>query len=233
MGKLLVKEKQVVVPGDLLAEGMDFLPANGAYRENDKVVSMQLGMVDVNGRLVKVMALSGNYVPKQGDVVIGRVNDMSYTSWFVDIGYANDAVLGLRDATTDFIERGAELSAYFDIGDLIVTKITNVTRSKMVDLTMKGPGLRKLVGGRILKVSPAKVPRIVGKRGSMITMVTTATNCQITVGQNGRVWISGRSTDDEWLAAEAIKLIEEKAHINGLTEKVKEFLEKNKVKRSQ
>ncbi len=228
MGQLLVKEKQVVVPGELLAEGMDFLPANGAYRDNDKVVAMQLGMVEVNGRLVKVIPLSGNYVPKANDTVIGRVTDISYSNWFVDIGYAYDAVLGMKDATSDYIERGAELSQYFGIGDIIVTKVTNVTKSKMIDLTMKGMGLRKLIGGRIITVSPVKVPRILGKKGTMISMIQKETDCRIVVGQNGRVWISGKEPKSELLAEQAIKMVDQFAHVSGLTDKVKEFLQKNR-----
>lgn len=232
MGKILVEEKQIVVPGDVLAEGMDFLPASGAFRENDKVISMQLGMAEVNGRLVRVMPLAGAYVPKVDDVVIGRVTDMSYSNWFIDVGYAMDGVLSVRDGVNEFVERGAEISDYYGIGDIIVTRIINVTKSKMIDLSMKGPGLRKLTGGRLVTVTPARVPRVIGKQGSMVTMIKEYTDCQITVGQNGRIWLSGKSAEGEWLASEAIMLIEKYAHISGLTERVKELLEKNKVQRS-
>lgn len=228
MGRLLVEEKSIVVPGDFLAEGMDYLPAGGAFRENDKVISSQVGVVEINGRLVKVIPLAGAYVPKRDDVVIGRVTDVSYSNWFVDVGYAFDAVMSLKDGTTDFIERGAELSEYYDIGDFVVARISNVTKSKMIDISMKGPGLRKLIGGKIIQICPIKVPRVIGKQGSMVGMIKDATGCQIIVGQNGRVWLSGRTPEDELLATQAIELIEAKAHISGLTEVVKEFLEKRK-----
>jgi len=230
MGNILVEEKQIVVPGEVLADGMDFLPANGAFRENDKVISMRLGMVSVNGRLIKVIPLTGKYVPRKDDLVIGKVQDMNYSSWFIDVGYANDGMLNMREATSDFIERGAELSKYYDIGDFVAAKITNVTKSKMIDLTMKGPGLKKLVGGRIVQITPVKVPRVVGKQGSMIGMIKQFTNCQILVGQNGRVWVSGKEPTDEHLAVEAILMIEEKSHVSGLTDKIKSFLEQHKGK---
>ena len=35
---LLAKDKNVVVPGQILAEGMDFLPSFGTYRKNDKII---------------------------------------------------------------------------------------------------------------------------------------------------------------------------------------------------
>lgn len=228
MGKLNVDEKTIVVPGEVLAEGMDYLPAGGAFRENDRVISAQVGVVEVNGRLVKVIPLAGAYVPKKDDVVIGRVTDVSYSNWFVDIGYAFDAVMSLKDGTTEFVERGAELSEFYGIGDFVVARVSNVTKSKMIDLSMKGPGLRKLIGGKIATICPIKVPRVIGKQGSMVSMIKDYTGCQIIVGQNGRIWISGKTPADELLASEAIRVIEEKAHMSGLTDIVKEFLEKRK-----
>lgn len=231
MGKLLIEDKAIVVPGDILAEGMDYLPAGGAFRENDKVISAQVGVVEINGRLVKIIPLAGAYVPKKDDVVIGRVSDVSYSNWFVDIGYAFDGVMSLKDGTTDFVERGAELSDYYGIGDFVVARVSNVTKSKMIDLSMKGPGLRKLIGGKIATICPIKVPRVIGKMGTMVTMIKDYTGCHIIVGQNGRIWISGATSEDELTASQAIELIEQNAHISGLTDVVKEFLEKKKAEK--
>ena len=61
----------------------------------------------------------------------------------------------------------------------------------------------------------------------MISMVKKYTGCEITAGQNGRIWISGKSVENEILATKTIKLIEEKAHVSGLTDNIKEFLEKS------
>lgn len=224
-------ENGIVVPGDVLATGMGYVPSGGCAREKQDVIASQVGTVSVKGRMIRVIPLSGTYIPKKDDVVIGIINEVSYSNWFVDIGYAYEAVLSMKDASSDYIERGAELSDYFGLKDLILTKVTNVTKSKSVDLTMKGPGLRKLVGGRLIQVTPVKVPRVVGKKGSMITMIKEATNCIITVGQNGRVWISGKDPAMERLAEDAIMQIEQKAHVSGLTEKIKQFLESRKVKK--
>ena len=94
---------------------------------------------------------------------------------------------------------------------------------------MKGPGLRKLEEGRIITVNAHKVPRIIGKQGSMVTMIKQYTDCRIIVGQNGVIWIQG-SPEGELLSVKTIKEIEEKAHINGLTEMIKNFLENNKIR---
>ena len=133
-------------------------------------------------------------------------------------------MLPVKDATAQYIARGANLTAFFDIGEYVVAKITNVTSQKLVDVSTKGPGLRKLSGGRIIKVNPYKVPRIIGKQGSMVSMIKDATNSKITVGQNGLIWVGGEPKDI-LKAANAIKMIEENSHMKGLTDKVKEFLQ--------
>lgn len=228
MGELLVKEKQVVAPGEIVATGMDYLPASGAFREDDNIVSGQLGIVNISGRLIKITALKGPYIPKRGDTVIGRVSDVTYSNWFVDVGYAYEASLNMKEATSAFIPRGSELTDIFKLNDFIVAGITNVTKSKAIDITMRGPGLKKLVGGKIVVVPAAKVPRIVGKEGSMINMIKEMTGCHIIAGQNGRIWVSGKDPADERLAVSAIELISAESHISGLTDKVKGVLEKAK-----
>ena len=49
MGELFFEERAIVVPGDKLASGMDYLPAGGAYRKNEDVVSSIVGLLNVNG----------------------------------------------------------------------------------------------------------------------------------------------------------------------------------------
>ena len=227
---IVVKEKEIVVPGEVLAEGMDFLPAQGTYRKDDKILASRLGLVIVDKRLVKIIPLSGRYLPKNGDTIIGEVIDITIGGWRLDINSAYTAMLSMKDATHEFIRKGADLTRYFNIGDYMVTKIRNVTSQNLVDLTMKGPGLRKLKGGRIIKVNSNKVPRIIGKGGSMVGMVKRATNCSIIVGQNGFVWIQGEP-ESEVLAIETVKMIEANSHVSGLTENIKEFLEQKTGKK--
>lgn len=226
MGELIVQDKGIVIPGEVIATGMDFLPAGGVFREQDRIIAMQLGIVSVSGRLIKLIPLSGRYVPKRGDTVIGKVVDIGFSGWRIEIGWAFEANLSMKDASSEFIEKKADLTQYYDYGDVVAAQITHVSGSKIIDLTMRGPGLRKLKGGKIIEVSSSKVPRIIGKQGSMIQLIKEKTGCKIIVGQNGRVWISGLTPESEMLATEAIYLIEQNSHHEGLTDKIKEFLEK-------
>ena len=221
---LKVNDKDIVVPGEELAIGLDFIPSYGTLREDDKVISSLLGIASINGRILKVIPLSGRYNPKVNDLVIGKVTNISFSSWIMDIGYAYEAVLSLKEGTSEFIERGADLTQYYDFGELVLAKVINVTKSKNIDLSAKGPGLKKLKNGKLLEVTPSKIPRVIGKQGSMISLLKEKTGCEIIAAQNGKVWISG-SPEKEILVTRAIDIIEKEAHMSGLTDKIKSLLE--------
>ncbi len=222
--KLFVQDKSVVVPGEVLAQGLSYLPGNGTYRVNERIIANKLGLLNMEGKVMKTIPLAGRYLPKRNDVIVGRVLDILMSGWRLEINSPYSAVLPLKDATFSYIEKGDDLTRYFELDDYIVCKITNVTSQNLVDVSCKGPGLQKLKGGRTISVGTQKVPRIIGKRGSMVGMIKMATGCKITVGQNGLVWLNGEP-EMEPIAVSAIRLIEEKSHISGLTDKVKKFLE--------
>jgi len=92
-----------------------------------------------------------------------------------------------------------------------------------VELTLSDQRLGVLKSGRILEISPAKVPRLIGRGGSMISMLKNETKCNIFVGQNGTIWINGKEKDMN-LAAKAIMIIESEAHLDGLTDRIGKFL---------
>ena len=225
MSELIVESKKVVVPGQILAKGMEYLPSHGTYRLGDEIRANRKGLLSVEGKVLKTIPLSGRYLPRKNDLVIGKVVDILVSGWRIDINSAYQAVLPLKDASFSYIERGADLTRYFALDDWVVCKITNVTSQNLVDVTVKGQGLRKIKGGRILTVNPQRVPRIIGKKGTMVGMVKQATDCKISIGQNGVIWLEGEP-DMENLAINTIKEIEQKAHKSGLTNMIKEKLEK-------
>ena len=224
MSQLFVQDKDVVVPGESLAEGMDYLPGPGSYRKGDLIVANRVGLVSVTGRAIKLIPLSGPYMPKRDDVIICKVTDITLNGWRLDTNTPSSAMLSVRDATNTFIVKGSDLTKILQIGDYLVGGVIQVTTQKLIDVTLRGPGLRKLASGQMLKFSPNKFPRIIGRQGSMVSMIKRATNCQIVVGQNGLIWMSGEPAM-EVIAVEAIRFIEENAHTSGVTERVKKLLE--------
>lgn len=222
MATVIIQDKAIVTPGDALAEGMEYVPGAFTYRRDDKVYSSRLGVAAIAGRVIKVIPLSGKYIPRTGDVIIGEVIDILMSGWRMDINCAYSAMLNMKD-TNSYINKGEDLSKYIAIGDYVSAKITMVSSQKLVDISLKGPGLQKLKGGRIIAVNPFKVPRIIGKQGSMVSLVKKNTNCKIVVGQNGFVWVSGKPKD-EIKAIDTLKYIESNSHVVGLTDKVEQLL---------
>ncbi len=227
MSELLIKEREIVIPGDTLAEGRDFLPGENTYREGDKIYSKVLGLVWLSGRVVKITPLTGPYIPTSGDKIIGKVIDIMMSGWRVDTGTAYSAVLNVKDATSRFIKKEEDLSKLIAIGDYVIAMIIQVTSQNLIDLSMREPGMRKVQGGRIMRINSQKVPRVIGKQGSMISLIKQKTGCEITVGQNGFIWIKSTAgtAAGELLAERAIKLIEERSHQEGLTDRIQKFLE--------
>ena len=224
------EKKQIVAPGEILESGDDFLPGDWTIKEGKDIVAIRLGVMEKNDRLVKVIPLSGVYIPRRGNVVIGEIKDMNYSGWMVDIGGPYGAFLTLKEVP-GYVEE-SEMETVYGIGDLIVTQVFNVKRTA-VDLTMKQRegGLGKIRDGLIVKVNPHRVPRIIGKEGSMIKVIKDATKCSITVGQNGLIWIKGDSIEDRIFAKKAIEFIVENTTTDGLTDKVESWLKENEGKK--
>ena len=217
------QSNEIVVPGDTIAEEENISVDSGAYKEEDKIKSKYLGTVMYSGNSVTVRPMSGRYIPEEGDTVIGEISRVSYSRWSVDLDSAYEGNLNIADATDQYVDLDEDdLTDFYDVGDAVVVKVKNVTESMDVDLTMTDDRCKKLEGGRIVKVPPSKVPRVIGKKGTMVKQINQATNCNIIVGQNGLIWISG---GDENLAARAVKKVDDEAHIDGLTDKMADWLE--------
>jgi exosome complex component RRP4 len=221
---MLVKDKDVVVPGQTLAQGMAFIPSAGSYRDGDDIVASRIGLASVEGKVIKIVPLAGPYLPKLGDVVVAYCEDVLLSGWRLNLGCPYTAVLGIKDATNDFIPRGVDLTQYFALGDAVFCKLINVTSQRLIDVTLRGQGLRKLPLGKLIQVCSVKVPRIIGKDGTMVQTIMEKTRTEIVVGQNGMVWIKGDPAM-EVLAADTIKFVEKNAHKAGLTQTVKKYLE--------
>ncbi len=182
------KERNIVTPGEVVFEGDQYLPGEGTEKKGDKIIALRLGIVEESANLVKIIPVSGVYIPRRGNVIIGQVIDITFNGWLIDIDAPTSAFLPVMECPK-YLNKN-DLAEYLDIGDMLVAKAQSVKR-KGVDLTIKVRGLGKLESGLIIKINPSKVPRIIGKEGSMINLIKEETGCNITVGQNGYVWIKG------------------------------------------
>ncbi|MCD6465840.1 RNA-binding protein [Candidatus Bathyarchaeota archaeon] len=227
------ENRQIVTPGDLLAEG-NYVAGNNTYKEGFKIYASRLGLVEYEGRNVQVVALNSVYIPSVGDQVIGKIEDININAWVVNINSPYKAILRANEALNKpFRQQKDDLTRFLDVGDLILAKVIAFDRTIDPILTIREPGLGKITQGQIVKVSPAKIPRIIGRKASMINMLKRETECKITVGQNGIILISGPSPDNERLAILAIEKIAQEAHTSGLTDRIAEMIRREKKGVSQ
>ncbi|WP_458404295.1 exosome complex RNA-binding protein Rrp4 [Methanobrevibacter sp.] len=216
---IYVENKDLVIPGQVLADD-EYYSGRGTFKENGKVCSSLIGLVSLRNKKIRVIPLKSKYVPKKGDVVIGKINDVRFSMWDVDI---NSPYSGILPAFEVFGREKKELSKVYDVGDVLFLRVVDVDEIKKAKLGLKGRGMGKFKGGIIVDIAPTKVPRLIGKKGSMINIIKDKTNCKIVVGQNGLVWVKG-DEDMEQLTKNIIHLIEAEAHTSGLTNKIKNKL---------
>ncbi len=216
------QRREIVVPGQLLAEGR-YRPSVGAYDEDGKVFASVIGLAEVRGNTIQVVSLQGVYIPREGDLVIATITYVAGNNWKLDIGGPYNASLHANNALRRPYDE--DISRYMSIGEVVAAEIIAFDRASGPFLTMKGRGLRKLEDGMLLDVSPAKIPRIIGKRGSMINMINDLLKIESMVGQNGKIWIKSKDVTLIRLAVKAFRMIEEQSHTSKLTERVQSMLE--------
>jgi exosome complex component RRP4 len=217
-------QRKIVIPGEVIVSGDDYLPGEWTEKKGSDIVANRYGLVEESNRLVKLIPLSGSYAARRGNVVIGEIEMLTFNGWVINIGPGPSAFLPISEYPKYVNKDG--LDDIMSIGDTCVAKIISINK-KGVDLTMKSRGLGKIEGGIIMKINPNKVPRVIGKEGSMIKLINDESGCNITVGQNGLIWIRGESVEDELFAKKAINFVTERSFVEGLTDKLKEWFDKN------
>jgi exosome complex component RRP4 len=228
---IFLEKRQLVVPGDLIAEG-DYIAGDNTYKEKDKIFASRVGIVEYETKRMDVVALKSFYVPRMGDIVIGTITEVGFSGWMVDINSPYPALLRASDVLSrPFKPQKDDLPQVLDAGDLVVAKVVSYDRTHDPQLTVAEPGLGKITRGQILKVTPTKVPRIIGRKGSMISMIKQETGCNIILGVNGVVLITGKTLEDEQLAMMALLKIEAESHTTGLTDRITQMLKEEKSKR--
>ena len=219
-------KRKYVIPGDLITTG-PFRPEQNVILEGNKIIATAVGISEIYDDSVKVIPLAGKYIPKIDDLVIAKVNSHTSLSWELDINSCYVGFLPAQDVFgRDFSAHGDELSSKLKTGDLVAARIANFDRTRDPLVTISDRDLGKIDSGELVKISPSKVPRLIGKKGSMIQMIEMGTNAAITIGQNGWVVVSCDSPEGLLKAKKAIEMVNAQAHVANLTDQVKEMLDK-------
>lgn len=216
-------ERKQVIPGDVIARG-DYRFGNYVERRGDEYIALRVGLAEVGREGIKLNPLTGPYLPRADDEVIGKVIDVNGFGWVVDINSCFDGFLPASFVFgREFSPSTHDLSTKFKVGDILGCRIESFERSRDPQLSIRGHGYGKIPRGEIVKISPTKVPRLIGRRGAMINLISERTGCDIKVGQNGVVVAVG-PPEGILKTANVIKMIEEEAHTVDLMKKVEEYL---------
>jgi exosome complex component RRP4 len=215
--------RKQVIPGDVIISG-DYRPGMFVQRRGNDMVALRVGLAEVVRNDVKVIPLSGAYIPRAEDMVVGKVVNVTGYGWEADI---NSCFVGYLPGQfvfgRDFSPATHDLTTRFTVGDLLLAKIEAFDRTRDPQLSVRGPGLGKIPSGEIVRISPMKVPRLIGRKGYMINMIAETTGLEIKVGQNGMIVLDGPQQGID-KARKAVELIEQEAHMADLTAKVQELL---------
>jgi exosome complex component RRP4 len=215
--------RKQVIPGEVIVTG-DYRPGMFVQRRGNDMVALRIGLAEIVRNDVKVIPLSGAYIPRAEDMVVGKVVSVTGYGWEADI---NSCFVGYLPGQfvfgRDFSPSTHDLTTRFTVGDLMLAKIEAFDRTRDPQLSIRGPGLGKIPQGEIVKITPMKVPRLIGRKGYMINMIAELTSCEIKVGQNGVIVIDG-PVEGVRKAVEVIQVIEKEAHSADLTAKVQQLL---------
>jgi len=206
------RESGIVVPGQFLSDnGKRSGP--GTYTLEGKVYAAQAGIPRLVDGVIRVVPVSGRYRPERGDNVIGIVTDIKPNIIEIDLGGEITAVLRLPERESPPLK--------LTLGDVIMAEVKS---SGLRGVFLASEGLQKIRSGILITINAAKVPRLIGRKGSMIQLLKRETGCDFWVGRNGLIVVSGRTASSEFAAISAINLIEREAHSQGLTERVVQLL---------
>lgn len=237
--------REIVVPGEVLCEDLkNFMPGRGTMlnKEKNKIISVNIGLKQIKKNYINVIPLRGIYTPQPGDKVLAIVIDKNPVKYICDINAKDMAQLKPRNAVkkgkmrgikgkNDYPSEEDSSTDKYNVGDVLVVKVLSADRLNSPELTIVGKYLGKKNGGAIVIIDPPKIPRVIGRNGSMIKMLKNLTNCNIFVTQNGRIWIRGDDFAHEKLLVDGILKISREAHTTGLTDRVQAYIESEKTKR--
>jgi len=235
--------REIVYPGQVISTDPEKIPGRGTIKENGKILSIFIGIKEEYGKYLNVVPLRGQiYTATVGDKIIGKIIERTPVKWILDINSNVEAILKPSDVMEkekietkskrlSKREEETEIMKLFNVGDVLIVKVISGDRLSTPLLTTIGEGLGKLNDGIVLQIEVPKIPRIIGKQGSMINILKKYTNCKIFVAKNGRIWVRGKTFEYEQLLIEAIYKIEKESHTFKLTDRIEYYLKEEKKKR--
>jgi len=147
--KSIIKDGDIVLPGDYLGVIEEFLPGEGVIEVEGELRATCSGKVKVDSkkRIITVEPLTDQPpLPKPGDIVIGKVIEVKPQAVLVQLirieGRENDREIAMSKLAGIHISQVKEgyvknLSDEFKVGDIVRAKVL-ITVKSPIQLTTKG-----------------------------------------------------------------------------------------------
>ncbi|MDP8023227.1 MAG: hypothetical protein ACP5LF_05430 [Nitrososphaeria archaeon] len=215
---------KLVVPGEVVAKG-NFRSWSNVLKKGEEYLSIFVGKAEVGGGRVRVVRLSGPYIPKVGDFVIGMVTDVQPLAATIDINsYVNGYIMANAFFKRRIDPSRFDLSKKVNLGDLIAAKVQRIERGK--DVYLQPDQKWKVEGDAVFYISPAKAHYIYTSRSRISSKIKELTGAEIRLGANGVVVVKGDLKKIE-MVKRALDVVESKYDLNGLYNEIIKVLSKD------
>ncbi|MGC8675538.1 MULTISPECIES: exosome complex RNA-binding protein Rrp4 [Fervidicoccus] len=227
-----VQQRDIVLPGDLVGEGKIETNSLYIYNIGNKYYSSIIGMVEIKDDKLFFYPKEQIYIPKPNDLVIGLITDVGPTYWDVDLNSPYEGQLPVSEtplrqthATVDTMRK------FLSIGDFVALKVLSFDRLRDPLLTMRGKGLGKIYGGKVIDIAQHAVNSLINRKRALVEAIVKETKTEILISNNGRVWIKGTDSILEDLAVLAIKKLESVDLYSITSSEIINFIQIEKQKR--
>jgi len=232
------QKRIIVTPGEIIDKKIRSKTISKYVKSDKGNIMTSLGVIQEGKKSVDILIYKDIYKPSKNDYVIGVVVGYAPNGWIIDIGSYTKAFLPAMEIVKgDFDPRKVELSKHLAIGDIVGFKISEVRRLGYFLGTIrheareKDKKYGKIKDYYLLKIHSSRLPRVIGKKGSMIKLIKQALKCEIIIAQNGVILFKG-SIEKFNIFRRVINIIVEKTYASGLTNYIIDQL-KNMVKESK
>jgi len=201
---------KLVLPGEVVRIG-DVKTTTNVIKIGDKLIATLVGIPKMKKRggenILDVIPLKTPYIPKEGDIVIGKIVDIGVTNWTVDINSPWKAILPLSEVFSRPVHiTKVELRDYLNIADLIVARVIAFDLTRDPLLTIRESRLGKATRGLFLELNSWKWSLLKSKEG-LLKKVKDKAKCDIILGANYRLLILGKTLENELKALDMVRNI--------------------------
>jgi len=145
-------KNQFVLPGDTISGSYE--PAQNVILNDNRLLSTAIGFCEINDNEASVSPLTGFYIPRSDDLVIGKIKSHTSMVWEIDINSYHVGILPAFDIFgKDYNPSKHDLSSKLNVGDLVAVRIVSGDTARDPLVTISGENLGKIDSGELVKVS--------------------------------------------------------------------------------